>query len=255
MLQINPDGAMFAYYGSSAAFTSLAGVSFPVAGAATTPLPLTGGWWSAASQYGTGDPAVLVNGDAVHLEGSAETQPGNLFNHLTVLPSDALPGHDVQIPVYAYGGLLGEVATGATDGRFYAEGDGTTGFTSLAGISYPTATAAAAYGKQLTLLNDWQGYAGKPTPSYYLGSGVAYLYGALTQTSTNPEFAVLPAGLCPAHNLFFLVHFEEPGSVTMYTAILRIQPDCGMYTYGFPAGATSSSDRIFLDGISYHVGS
>ena len=146
VLRISTDGVMSAYYGNATGFTSLAGISFPVAGAATTPLPLTGGWGSAASQYDTRDPAVLVTGDAVHLEGSPETQPGNLFTHLAPLPPDAVPANEARIPSYAYGGLLGELTIGSGSGEVFASGGGTTGFTSLAGVTYPPA-AATAYGR------------------------------------------------------------------------------------------------------------
>lgn len=46
-----------------------------------------------------------------------------------------------------------------------------------------------------------------------------------------------------------------PADINAMTSILRIQPDGSMDLYGFPPGGTSSADRIFLDGISFHVGS
>ncbi len=45
-------------------YTSLAGISFPLAGSALTPIPLSSPWQSANTGYGTGDPSYLVRSGA-----------------------------------------------------------------------------------------------------------------------------------------------------------------------------------------------
>lgn len=69
VLQIDTNGAVFAYNGSSGgnatAFTSLAGVSFPGTTVSQQPLSLQNGWKSAQGLYGTGDPSYSVTGDDV----------------------------------------------------------------------------------------------------------------------------------------------------------------------------------------------
>jgi hypothetical protein len=77
VLRIDPSGLMEAYFGSATGYTSLAGVSFPVAGVSQTGvMPLENGWESAQSAYNTGDPAFFISNGIVHLSGSLQRPSG-----------------------------------------------------------------------------------------------------------------------------------------------------------------------------------
>jgi hypothetical protein len=123
--------------------TSLAGVSFPVASAATNQLTLINGWHSAQPPYGTGDPAYSVKNGVVHLSGALfqPPAPGDTQD-FAVLPPAARPKYDLYIPTevsppdsYAAGDIVI-----SPDGRMFSNSfplSESEAFTSLAAISYP----------------------------------------------------------------------------------------------------------------------
>jgi hypothetical protein len=138
VLQINPDGEMSAYLGNAQSFTSLAGVSFPVAASPVHKLSLLNGWQSSQSAWDSGDPGYTVTGGVVHLSGSMHQQAGsNLV--FAVLPPAARPRHRLWITTYTFDGAVGalRITPAGVMSAFNAAGNAAQAYTSLAGIAYP----------------------------------------------------------------------------------------------------------------------
>jgi hypothetical protein len=136
-LELDPDGAALAYSGSTTSFTSLAGVSYPVASVVRHKLTLRNGWHSEQSIWNSGDPAYSVSGGVVHLAGSLATTGTNEV--FAVLPPGARPAHDLYIKVYTYGSTVGTVLI-EPNGAMFVYGPVAVDarrFTSLATISFP----------------------------------------------------------------------------------------------------------------------
>ncbi|HEV2371089.1 MAG TPA: hypothetical protein VGS19_02875 [Streptosporangiaceae bacterium] len=244
-IRIEPDGVMFAYNGAASSYTSLAGISFLQADAAT-PLILDNGWQSSQGAYGTGDPSFSYSYGTVYLSGSLFHSTSD-WGPFAVLPQGARPADAMTIKVYSYFGAAGTLFI-YPDGEMWAEGGSTAQFTSLAGISFPSAAVNA---QQLTPLNSWtppQTYAAT-APSWYVSNGVVHLFGSLYTTGTSPEFAVLPQALWPTHTLYLIANYDNAP-----TAYLQINPDGTMYAFGLPPGH-SAGDVFEIDGIAYHGGS
>lgn len=136
-LQIQPNGTMRAYAGSSTEFTSLAGVSFPAAPTGEKKLGLINGWHSEQGVFNTGDPAFTVRGGVVYLSGSLAT--GSINTQFSALPPAASPSHLLYIKSYTFGSNTGTIfITPSGDIESYSPASSTAeDFTSLAGISYP----------------------------------------------------------------------------------------------------------------------
>jgi hypothetical protein len=136
-LELDPNGKAFAYAGSTTSFTSLAGVSYPVASAVRHKLTLRNGWHSEQSVWNSGDPAYSVSGGVVYLSGSLATPGTN--EAFAVLPTAARPAHDLYIKVYTLDSSVGTVLI-EPNGVMFAYGPGAVNarkFTSLASISFP----------------------------------------------------------------------------------------------------------------------
>jgi hypothetical protein len=200
-LQILPDGIMQASGTNASAYTSLAAVSYPVAGVTWHKLTLIHGWTSGQHPYSTGDPAYAVKGGVVYLSGSLQQASGsnNLF---AVLPKAARPAHKMYLAVYTYGYSVGDLIV-TSNGDMYAGSSpqsNAQGFTSLAAISYP---APGTTWHKLSLIHGW-----KPvgtafgSPAYAVIGGVVYLSGSLRQPAGwNNNMMNLPAAARPAHYL------------------------------------------------------
>jgi len=143
-LEIDTNGNMLAYEGGAQQYTSLAGVSFPVASAAANRLTLINGWQSAQPSYGTGDPSYSVSNGVVHLSGSLVQPPaaGNTQD-FAVLPPAARPKYSLYIKTEVSPpdsiAAAGQIVI-SPDGRLYSDSfplSESEAFTSLAGISYP----------------------------------------------------------------------------------------------------------------------
>jgi hypothetical protein len=206
-LQINPDGVMQAVSSATAVnhaafFTSLAGVSYPVAGLTWHKLALLHGWTSAPASYDTGVPAYAIKGGVVYLSGGL-VQPGGTNDIFAVLPKSARPAHKMWLLTYTFGYTLGAILI-APNGAMYASSwpnSNARGFTSLAAVSFPA--PGAKWHPLLPLLNGWksaQASFGSGDPAYTVIGGVVYLSGSLTHPSgTNFWFATFPAAARPAH--------------------------------------------------------
>jgi len=144
LLEIDTNGNMLAYDGGARQYTSLAGVSFPVAPATAKPLTLINGWQSAQPPYGTGDPSYSVKNGVVHLSGSLDQPPApGDTQDFAVLPPGARPKYCLYLKtavsppdsIAAQGTIVV-----CSDGRLYSNSfplSESESFTSLAGISYP----------------------------------------------------------------------------------------------------------------------
>lgn len=113
-LIIGPDGAMYADGSDADQYTSLAGVSFPVAGTALTPLALYSGWHSGLAQFGAGNPGYVITDGIVHWTGSLTTTntpntgyPGNYF---AMVPAAAHADRCLNATVYTDGDHVGNMA-------------------------------------------------------------------------------------------------------------------------------------------------
>ena len=143
-LEIDTNGDMLVYEGGAQQYTSLAGVSFPVASAAANPLTLINGWYSAQPPYGTGDPSYWVKNGVVHLSGSLFQPPApGGTQDFAILPPAARPKYDLYIPTEVSPpdsfAAAGDIVI-APDGRMFSNSfplSESEAFTSLAGISYP----------------------------------------------------------------------------------------------------------------------
>jgi hypothetical protein len=260
VVEIAANGAMYAHGSSARQFTSLAGISWPIAALGTGQLltPLVNNWQSADSQWGTGDPSYHINDGVVHLSGSVD-QPGSSWWYMSQLPEAARPANNQMFDVYTYGGTVGMLtvhndATGPGGGGDIGAAQGMADqFTSLAGVTYPAATSPET---PLQVLNGWQsgeGHSGiiSHGPSYYLSNGVVYLDGAVLNTGSG-AVAVLPPEARPTHTLYLTV---GTGATNNYSATLQINPDGSMYIYGIPSNVNNTPNYwTVLCGISFEAG-
>jgi hypothetical protein len=143
-LEIDTNGNMLVYEGGAQQYTSLAGVSFPVASTTMNTLTLINGWQSAQPPYGTGDPSYSVKNGVVHLSGSLVQPPApGDTQDFAVLPPAARPKNYLYIKTEVSPpdsiAAAGDIVI-SPDGRMYSDSfplNESEAFTSLAGISYP----------------------------------------------------------------------------------------------------------------------
>jgi hypothetical protein len=144
LLEIDTNGTMLAYDGGAQQYTSLAGVSFPMASAPANLLTLINGWHSAQPPYGTGDPSYWVKNGVVHLSGSLIQPPApGGTQDFALLPPAARPKYYLYIKTAVSPpdsiAAAGDIVI-SPDGRLYSDSfplSESKAFTSLAGISYP----------------------------------------------------------------------------------------------------------------------
>ncbi len=138
-VQIEPDGAAYAYSGSASEFTSLAGISYQVASARPHRLTLLHGWHSEQNAWNSGNPSYAVSNGVVYLSGSLGTSTTNTHDLVAVLPRGSRPSHYMYIKVYTASSTVGTVNI-RPDGDVFAynlSSDTAKEFTSLAGLSFP----------------------------------------------------------------------------------------------------------------------
>jgi hypothetical protein len=144
LLEIDTNGNMLAYDGGAPQYTSLAGVSFPVAPATANQLTLINGWQPAQSAYGTGDPSYSVKNGVVHLSGSLFQPPAaGDTQEFAVLPKAARPKYFLYIKTAVSPpdsiAAQGQIVI-CPNGDMYSDSfplSESESFTSLGGISYP----------------------------------------------------------------------------------------------------------------------
>jgi hypothetical protein len=242
-IEIAATGQMYAFGGDVTAYTSLAGISYPVTSVRMHNLGLVNGWTSSQGQFNSGNPAAGIQGGVVYLAGSmhAVSATGNLF---ATIPAGLRPAHNMFVPAYTFDGAPGGIAVSLA-GRMFAYGHADGDYTSLAGISYPVTSMRL---HNLSLVNGWTAaqtvLGGRPTAG--IQNGIVYLTGAIRQPSgTSTRFATLPRALRPAHNLWLPI-FTAPGVI----GSIEIAHNGQMFAFGIDAHNYSG-----LAGISYPVNS
>jgi hypothetical protein len=238
-LNIAPNGEMTATGSSAHLYTSLAGVSFPVAGTTSEPLWLAPGWESAQGTFGTGDPGyVNVNG-IYHWTGSAMYSSGgtpSIISYFFPQPTKCMDTY-----VYTYGGHVADLtlATPAPppqqDAPLFIQDTvpGTsysTTLTSFAGITFP---GGLANWQAITLQPGWGAGSAPPwcvggeTPSYYVQDHVAYLSGEVSSGGAGGFFGTLPLSARPQHDLWLMtlkgyLHISPSGQMFASAGYLEL---------------------------------
>lgn len=220
-------------------------------------LTLIHGWRSEQSRWKTGDPAYCVDGNGiVYLAGATAQRIGG-SPEFAVLPKAARPASDLYIATYTYNGSIGFLQV-MTDGEVTAnDGKGNVGlaqrFTSLAGLSFPTAATANSGHAIAPLLNGWES-AQFPyltgDPSYVVKGGVAHLSGSVKNRDGDSFegnqvlISHLPKAARPTDCLQTFVYTYGGG-----TNVLSASPSIG-------GGGLwgSEGDFMSLAGLSYPVG-
>ena len=179
-------------------------------GCTWAPITLVNGWHSEQGAFDTGDPSACLEADGmVYLSGSVAAPSGS-SSEFGTLPVWDWPTHNLYFDVYTLNGSYGVLRID-TDGTMWAYGGlgGSTGYTSLAGVSYPDAAVPQT---DLQLENGWQSadslYA-TGDPAYSITSGIVHLSGSLRRPAGTPaDFspawaaAVLPWFAVPSDDCF-----------------------------------------------------
>jgi hypothetical protein len=90
------------------------------------------------------------------------------------------------------------------------------------GAAYAATSASRAPAivwHKLALIHGWkssQGQYDTGNPSYSISNGVVYLSGSLHTAGTDTEFAVLPKGARPTHDLYITVYTVDDTTGTLY---------------------------------------
>jgi hypothetical protein len=246
---------------SAVAFTLAIGIgayapaaSAGIPGCSWQSLTLMNGWQSEQNAFGTGDPSYCVTSDGmVYLSGSLAAPNGASGDEFAVLPSYAAPAHSDYLNVYTLNGTLGVLRVDP-DGSLHAYGgkfnNEATQFTSLAGISFPSAVAEQG---MMPLLNGWQSAQSMydtGNPATYVSGGVVHLDGSVFNPngpppfgSTTWTFAVLPAADKPTDCFSTNVYTFAGGTWSIW-----IDQSSGDI-------AAADASYTSLAGVSYPVGS
>ena len=191
-LYVSSTGQMEAFDGKSTVMTSLSAISYPATTMKSHKLALKNGWISSQSVWGSGNPSYEVSNGVVYLAGSMQ---GGTQHLAAVLPLAARPKHLLYVQVYSFTGIPGWLEI-FPNGNLEAFGSVATSFTSLAGVSFPT---AAATWKAFTLEAGWTSAAGKfhtYGPAWTVINGVVYLTGSIYEASGSVGlWTTLPAGV------------------------------------------------------------
>jgi len=224
MRVIRPFGAVRRLVAASAAILTLAiGLAAGAApaahagpGCSWVPITLENGWASEQSVYDTGDPSYCLETDGmVYLSGSIAATPGTASestdNTFGTLPPAERPAHELYLDVYTLNSTYGvlRIDPGGTMEAYFGS---VTGYTSLAGVSFPSASINFQT-TALPLENGWQSDQGTYNtgdPSYAIDSNdIVHLSGSLdrpagTPADFSPDWAaaVLPASASPSDDCF-----------------------------------------------------
>jgi hypothetical protein len=139
-LVITPGGLLEAYGSSRASYTSLAGISYPVASTRWHALRLLADWTVAAPLLDAGHPSYAVINGIVYLSGGAQ-QPSPAGALLCQMPKAARSKHALSALVYAGDGQSGSATSYSSLLVVSSEPTSISQqFISLAGMSYPVGT-------------------------------------------------------------------------------------------------------------------
>lgn len=232
------------------AVTAAAAPATPSASFTWHTFKLLNGWKSAsAPQLITGTPAWALHDGVIYLRGAiTQPTPGGLAL-FAKLPPSARSASDLYIQTYTQAETPGTVFIDTQSGGMQAFNGNSFAFTSLAGISYPTAKIKS---QKLTLKNGWkpgQSVFGTGSPSYGLSGGVVHLSGSLDSGKTGFSAFVLPKGARPSHQLYISVYTFQ-GS----TGSLEIKPTGSVVLFGSGAKSFASLANVsFPVGAKWHT--
>jgi hypothetical protein len=220
-------------------------------GCAWQPITLENGWQSEQGTYGTGDPSVCLESDGmVYLSGSVGAPNGSSSSEFGVLPVWDWPNHNLYFDTYTLNGSYGVLRID-TDGTMWAYGGlgGSTGYTSLAGISYPDPAVTQT---DLPLENGWQSADSMwatGDPAYSVTGGVVHLSGSLRHPSGTPapassewNAAVLPSYARPSDGCFGMNTYTFGGNIGWFPID---------NASGTLAGAGTGAQYTSLAGVNY----
>jgi hypothetical protein len=179
------------------------------------PFKLLNGWKSAtAKKLLTGTPAWALQNGVVYLRGAIR-QPTAGGTAFASLPKQARPASNLYNQVFSQAAVPAVLFIGS-DGTMAAYNGNADAFTSISGMSYPTASVKS---HKFKLLNGWlssQPIYQTGNPSYAISKGVVYLSGSLHGGGTSPLAFMLPKAARPAHALFISVYTvdgDTPGEI------------------------------------------
>jgi hypothetical protein len=136
-VEILPNGQIQVYATAAEEYTSLAGISFPVASTKWHNFKLINGWAPTQSIFGTGAPAYAVINGVVYLTGSTHQVTG-FDTELAIIPAAARPDNQLQIGTYTAGFNSGVVFLFENTASTSSTPPGNAqAFTSFGGIAYP----------------------------------------------------------------------------------------------------------------------
>jgi hypothetical protein len=139
-LTIKPSGAVTADGSSASEFTSLAGVSFPVASTNWHKFALIDDWVSGYGTYHSASPEYTVINGVVYLNGSI-SQTSVSSSAWTNLPAAAKPADRILIQTAVANSSSGTIALTNPQAEIFSTPYSTSEqFTSLAGIAYPSSS-------------------------------------------------------------------------------------------------------------------
>lgn len=156
-------------------------------------LTLMNGWVSENGTYSTGNPGVAVDGNSVvHLSGSLGG--GSSDTEAFTLPAGDAPASNIYVDTYTVGNTVGYLII-STSGAAFPIGSDVSGYTDLAGISFPSAGSGLT-NSYPTLENGWA----SADPTYGTGDpaaaidseGIVHLSGSLEDGTAGDTAFVLP---------------------------------------------------------------
>jgi hypothetical protein len=224
---------------------SQADPSATVVGVTWHKLALINGWKSSQSTWITGNPSYAIKGGVVYLSGSLHG--GTPSSNFAILPKAARPAHWLYLAIATQNGTLGTLRI-QSDGEmsvYSAPATNATTFSSLAGVSYPTAMMTE---HSFTLMNGWasaQAPFGTGDPAYAVKNGIVYVSGSL-KNGTATDFGMLPVGARPSNIIY-------RGTYTLQGAYGEAYFEPG----GFAGAILTSASKVYtsLAGISFPASS
>jgi hypothetical protein len=205
------------------------------------PFKLMHGWKSASAKLlVTGTPAWAFRDGVVYLRGAIKQPNAAGSATFASLPKYARPASKLYIQVFTKSDVPGILYIGsggtlqAFDGNAYS-------FTSLSGMSYPTASIKS---HQLKLLNGWkssQSIYQTGNPSDAISKGVVYLSGSMHTGGSSPLAFVLPKAARPAHAMFISTYTFDGASPGIVEILPQGEVDIsGVGAAGYTSLATIS---------------
>ncbi len=176
------------------------------------PFKLIHGWKSASAKLlVTGTPAWAFRDGVVYLRGAIKQPNAEGSSTFASLPKYARPASKLYIQAFSKSDVPGILYIGS-GGTLEAFDGNTYSFTSLSGVSYPTASIKS---HRLKLLNGWkssQSIYQTGNPSDAISHGVVYLSGSMHSGGGSPLAFVLPKAARPAHAMFISVYTFDGAS-------------------------------------------